>query len=414
MSLLSFLISRKSNSLINPDKNPLVHLILKKSFYENFCAGENAAEVRRTVDKVKGMGFAGVILGYAKETVAKKDESTDVAATRESDDTISPELEAWREENLRTLELASEGDFLAMKFSGAGPMVHKALASLNPMPARMQTALQEIVILAQSRSVRILIDAEHSTIQPGIDAWVMKLMSQYNRPPPSTSPPSSTTPRATVFGTYQTYLKSTPTKLLSHLAKAKEQNFVLGVKLVRGAYISSEPREIINDSKEDTDEQFDCIAEGLLRRSYGEFSGDKMPDVNLFLATHNRASVLKASKLHKSLLQSNTPTVPVEYGQLLGMADEVSCELLQSGPSSSSAPSNTRTMTAEIGDGRYETHTAPRVYKCLSWGTVGECVSYLMRRAVENRDAVGRTREGRVELQKEVWRRVRGAFGLGS
>lgn len=127
-----------------------------------------------------------------------------------------------------------------------------------------------------------------------------------------------------------------------------------------------------------------------------------MPDVDLFLATHNRESVRRAHALHRELRREGKQTVEVEYGQLLGMADEVSLELLQAG--------GQKSLDKESGGGVIE--EIPRVYKCLSWGTVGECVGYLMRRAVENRDAVGRTREGRVELGREVRRRVRGVFAF--
>ncbi len=171
-------------------------------------------------------------------------------------------------------------------------------------------------------------------------------------------------------------------------------------------------RELINGTKEDTDEQFNSAAAGFIRRSYGTFTEDKMPRVNLFLGTHNRESARQASALHRELKRSNTPTIPVEYGQLLGMADEVSCELVQSGGQEGLLQSSSTSNPAE-GDGKNVAGEAPRVYKCLSWGTVGECVSYLLRRAVENRDAVERTRDGRIELQKEVWRRFKGVFGFG-
>jgi proline dehydrogenase len=37
---------------------------------------------------------------------------------------------------------------------------------------------------------------------------------------------------------------------------------------------------------------------------------------------------------------------------------------------------------------------------------MGDCVSYLMRRAIENRDAVLRTQDEFEALKKEVWRRM--------
>jgi proline dehydrogenase len=205
-----------------------------------------------------------------------------------------------------------------------------------------------------------------------------------------------------VYGTYQSYLKSTPQTLATHLAAAHREGFTLGVKLVRGAYLASDPRHLINDTKEQTDEAFDSLSEGLIKRSYSKIlqpvnnrTAIPFPSVNLILATHNRASIRKAQALIAATAQEGptTRTSDIAYAQLMGMADEVSCELLQATPGNDSATNPER---------------LPRAYKYLAWGTVGECMKYLLRRAEENRDALERTREGRDELARELWRRVKG------
>ena len=66
------------------------------------------------------------------------------------------------------------------------------------------------------------------------------------------------------------------------------------------------------------------------------------------------------------------------------MSDEVSFSLL-----------------AEKGEGG----KAPEVLKCTTWGSMGECFGYLLRRAVENRDAVLRTKDEFSALKREVKRR---------
>jgi len=86
------------------------------------------------------------------------------------------------------------------------------------------------------------------------------------------------------------------------------------------------------------------------------------------------------------------------YGQLMGMADEISCELLQAGK-----------QAGEKGDAI----DVPKAYKYLVWGTVGECTKYLLRRAQENRDAVSRTRDGRSAMGKELRRRLARVFTFG-
>ncbi len=47
----------------------------------------------------------------------------------------------------------------------------------------------------------------------------------------------NTPDKAIIYGTYQAYLKSTPATVSAHLRAAQEENFALGVKLVRGAYL---------------------------------------------------------------------------------------------------------------------------------------------------------------------------------
>jgi hypothetical protein len=53
----------------------------------------------------------------------------------------------------------------------------------------------------------------------------------------------------------------------------------------------------------------------------------------------------------------------------------------------------------------------PAVFKCSTWGSMGECIGYLLRRAVENRDAVLRTNDEYMALRKEAGRRLRSVFG---
>lgn len=259
------------------------------------------------------------------------------------------------------------------------------LSATQPLPDQMMSALREICSRAIERKARIFIDAEQQSVQLGIDAVAIDLMRQFN-----------TDDKAVVYNTYQAYLKSTPATILCHLDDAATQNYTLGIKLVRGAYINSEPRELINDTKPDTDASYNSITEGIIKRRFGSFGIGKkpFPSAELFLATHNKESALLANKLTKEQLSAGLPATKVQYGQLLGMADGVSCRLLQLG---------------DDGSGVIQP-MAPEVFKCLSWGKLGDCLSYLLRRAIENRDAVGRTKEEYLQIRQEVARRVKRSF----
>jgi hypothetical protein len=157
--------------------------------------------------------------------------------------------------------------------------------------------------------------------------------------------------------------------------------------------MASDERALIHDTKADTDNAYNTISYGALKRTIGDF-GTKtpFPSVNLFLASHNRESVMAAHHLHKQRTQAGLPTVPVGFAQLHGMSDEVSFSLL----------------ALRGRDG------TPEVYKCSTWGGMGECLAYLLRRAIENRDAVLRTSDEYNALKAELKRRLKSGFSFAT
>ncbi|CAG8232067.1 unnamed protein product [Penicillium salamii] len=369
------LIVHPRMSLLDVNKNTILHRVMKTTFFNHFCAGENGTEVRATIGNIKDMGFKGVILTYAREVVVDASKASAETAATDREPEVSTigssnnaDIEAWRQGVLETAGMVGKGDILALKLTGAGEPAMQALAANQPLPDQMSAALQEICAAAINRQARIFIDAEQQ--------------SQFN-----------VDGKTVVYNTYQAYLKSTPATVLAHLKLADDHRFTLGIKLVRGAYIAAEPRDLINNTKSETDDSYNSIAEGVIKRRYGEFGHrDKLfPSTELFLATHNKESALLASTLINEQISMGLPVTQVQYGQLLGMADGVSCRLLQLGGSDTGIRSS----------------AAPEVFKCLSWGTLGDCLSYLFRRAVENRDAVGRTKEEYFQLRQEVLRRIK-------
>lgn len=111
-------LANTGNPLLHPDTNPLLRFFLKKTFYAQFCAGENSVEVRGTIDRLKNIGFTGVILGYAKEVVMPESKAKDLAAGKvleETEDTINNEILPWAQGTLETVRLAQPGDFVALK-----------------------------------------------------------------------------------------------------------------------------------------------------------------------------------------------------------------------------------------------------------------------------------------------------------
>jgi hypothetical protein len=199
-----------------------------------------------------------------------------------------------------------------------------------------------------------------------------------------------------IYNTIQGYLKGSKANLDHHITLAAREGWTLGIKLVRGAYIEHEVRSLIHDTKQQTDQSYDLIADTLIcRRLPAEAKDLQFPSAALFLATHNAASAAKAITTHQTRLQANHPTIPLECGQIQGMADELSCELVQNYERALS-----RSSMSEV--------TVPKAFKCMTWGSVAECMGYLHRRAIENRGAVERTHHMVDALRQELWRRIFG------
>lgn len=237
----------------------------------------------------------------------------------------------------------------------------------------------------------------------------MSLMRTYNLPN-----------RVLVLTTIQAYLKSSRSTVTRYLHDARSANYALGIKLVRGAYIASDVRTNIHDTKQDTDASYDGIAHDLLSREWPELektsdsdSGnhdrkETFPPVSLFLTGHNTLSIRTASQLARDLAAKGELAEPVCYAQLQGMADDVGRELMAARElgGGDKAEEGGQQGLEDVGVG------VPRVYKCLTWGSVHACLHYLVRRAVENRGAVEGsgigTTQGLKDMRKELRRRILG------
>ena len=254
----------------------------------------------------------------------------------------------------------------------------------------MWAAITTACDAAAAKNVALLPSAEEESSNPGSEAWTLALQKIYNTPEQG---------RAVLYTTYQCYLKSISKRLAQHLAKASAEGYIAGVKLVRGAYLTSEPRHLIWETKEDTDANYDAIASAVLSQKWtstvpAPSPSTPFPRVNIVLATHNQASVQKAQAIRSAQLAASSPeALPrLTYAQLQGMADEISQELVQ--------------HPEKIKD------TQANVVKCMAWGTTTQCLNYLMRRASENKEAAMRTQDTRKAMGREIWRRFKAGVGF--
>lgn len=259
------------------------------------------------------------------------------------------------------------------------------MTARQPMPEAVAKAVDEICIATERQGSRLWLDAEQQILQKGLDDWAIEMMRKHNR---------SETP--IIYNTIQGYLKGSKANLDHHLTLAAQEGWALGIKLVRGAYIEHETRSLIHDTQADTDRSYDLIADTMLCQRMPAGNGNlTFPKAALFLATHNATSAAKAIATHQTRLLAYQPTVLLECGQIQGMADELSCELVQNYERALEQSS-----AAKV--------TVPKAFKCLPWGSVGECMGYLHRRAIENRGAVERTQHMVTALRRELWRRIVG------
>ena len=394
-------ISNSPSRMLNSDKNPILRAIVKPLIYDQFCAGTNRSEIQARILQIKSLGFSGVILCYGKEIQLQESSRPHMDDLDSSPQSFDQELELWRQGNLETLDMIGDGDFLGIKcnaqmplkrttlislsrYTGAGKSTTDALLRGNDPSRAFVESMDAILQKATGQNCRIWIDAEQQVLQHSIDRWTIDLMRKNN-----------CNGKAVLYNTIQAYLKTSRTKLQHQLQLAQREGWTLAIKLVRGAYIENDIRGRIHDTKAQTDESYNGIVRDLLSGSVNGVSEQDFPKIQLFLAGHNSTSVSDASKLIDDLQeQGKLKTLP-EFGQLQGMADQLGCELLQHGEDA-----------ARVFESSARSVAIPRVYKCLTWGSIHECMQYLVRRAVENNGATGAVKDGMPALARELRRRM--------
>lgn len=279
----------------------------------------------------------------------------------------------------------------APRWSGLGRHALHLLQHQQDATPEMWAAITAACDAAAAKGVCLLPGAEEEATNPGLEKWTLALQQKYNTPAYG---------RALVYTTYQCYLRGIPARIATHLERASKHNYIAGVKLVRGAYLNSEAAGVCFDTKQGTDACYDACAATVLRRTWSApispaTPNTPFPAVNIVLATHNLHTIhaAKAIRATQLLAADDASTLPrLTYAQLQGMADEISQSLVQD-----------PTMAADVN---------ASVVKLLAWGSMTECLNFLIRRAAENKEAGFRTEDTRKAMGAELGRRVKGFFGL--
>lgn len=351
-----------------------VNGILRNTIFKQFIGGETLEE---TIPVAKKLGEYNVqvILDYGVEG-KEGEENYDHAC----------------EEFIRVIDFAATQPnipFMSVKVTGIArfsllekldDLMHNAQGrSLidNYKKALMQLSAEEvnewqrvhdrtkrICEAAKNAGVGFLVDAEETFIQDPIDALTMLMMDEYNKD------------KVVIYNTLQLYRHDRLEFLKKSYEAAIERGFVLGAKLVRGAYMEKERARAaangypspIQPGKESTDRDFNEAV---------SFCIEHLDNIAVIVASHNEKSNLLATEL---LSEKNLPLnhPHVHFSQLFGMSDNITFNLANAGCS---------------------------VSKYLPFGPIKDVVPYLMRRAQENTSVGGQTSRELALIKRELKRR---------
>ena len=258
-----------------------------------------------------------------------------------------------------------------MMHAGEGTLMKRFLKAVDELTAaekeewhRVRHRMMRICETAAEKKVGVLVDAEETWIQDPVDALTILMMDTFNKN------------RCVVYNTIQHYRHDRLLFLKNSYDAAVERGFVLGAKLVRGAYMEKERRRAVEKNypspiqpdKESSDKDYN---EGV------EFCIEHLDHIGLIVASHNEHSNLYATQLLRQKgLSLNHPHI--HWSQLYGMSDNITFNLAKAGCS---------------------------VSKYLPFGPIKDVIPYLMRRAQENSSVKGQTGRELGLIKRELQRR---------
>ena len=221
-SIFNVLTSRVKRHAGLIESSRALRWVFMKTFYRTFCVGPTERDVSIRLSDIRALGISGVVLGYAREAPGSEVQGSSKLT---GDDR---QLQEWVAGNLETVALVRPGDCIALKMTGAGDVSNDLLENFASATSGAQSweraeelkilidALHRICKAAKMRDVQVLIDAETSKHQLGIEEIALvpllispsrlyitilttfcfskTLMAQYNKDG-----------KALVYSTYQMY-----------------------------------------------------------------------------------------------------------------------------------------------------------------------------------------------------------------
>ena len=315
--------------------------LIKETIFKQFCGGTSLLECQKIINKLYSQK-ALTILDYGVEA-------------KESDEDFQKTLE----ENIKAIEFAYSNPnvpVISTKLTGYVPFhvlekkqAGQALSDFDVHALeKLEERFKQLCNKAHELGVGIFIDAEESWIQKPIDELVEKYMPIFNKE------------KAILYNTYQMYRKGTLQYLKECHAQASEKGFILGAKIVRGAYMEKERKRAIEkniedpiqENKEATDNQYNEAVKFCLQN---------IDKICLCNASHNwKSTELQIQYMEEYKISKDNPNA--NFCQLMGMSDNLTFNLANSGYI---------------------------VAKYVPYGPVKDVIPYLTRRAQENSSITG-------------------------
>lgn len=357
-------------------KLPFTTPIIRSTIFQQFVGGETLEETS-VVAKKLGQYNVEVILDYGVEGGDDGEEGFEHAT----------------EEFVRVIDYAATQPhipFMSIKVTGfsrfallekidglmateEGTLMKRYLSAIEKLPDtekeewhRVRLRMLHICEVAVAKKIGVLVDAEETWIQEPLDALTILMMDIFNKQ------------RVVVYNTIQLYRHDRFIFLKDSYEAAAERSFVLGAKLVRGAYMEKERRRAIEmnylspiqPNKISTDKDYNAAV---------EFCINHLDNIAVIIASHNEQSNLIAAQI---IQQKNIPLhhPHIHFSQLYGMSDNITFNLAKAGCS---------------------------VSKYLPFGPIKDVIPYLMRRAQENSSVGGQTGRELSLIKKELERRKR-------
>ncbi|WNJ20193.1 proline dehydrogenase family protein [Pontibacter sp. G13] len=331
--------------------------LVRKTMFEVFCGGESLDETIQTSGYLSEFGVK-TILDYSVEG-----EKTEAGFDQTCQEIVQAIQFAQRHDSVvfAACKLTGLGSFpLLEKIQRGEALTYEEKQAYSRVRKRVETICQA----AADCDVPIFIDAEETWIQEPIDSLAEEMMAVFNVEKP------------VVIHTVQLYRHDRLEYLSRLIERSRDENFILAVKLVRGAYLEKEAQRA-EDMGYENPMQPDKATSDRHYNAALKVCIENHEHVAIYAGTHNEASSLYLTQLiDEHQIPHDHPWI--WFMQLLGMSDHISFNL---------------------------SHAKFNTAKYLPYGPVRSVMPYLMRRAEENSSIAGQSSRELDLLEREMKRR---------